>query len=218
MGAIWQIAMFTALGLLMALASGAFAYSFRDRISSEVDYIHVPLPDLNPSLLKYFGGMGPYIGWEYVAPECPVSQVHMISRHGERYPTKTMANSILKFAANISGFEFNSKLSFLNHWKVEDWLYAPADQFEQETLTGPAAGSLNMFSRGSEFRTRYHELWKFGSNEAVKVWSSDSRRVIDSAKYFASAFFGVNANFTVEVIPETMERWGNTLTTTYTPS
>lgn len=214
LGAIWQVATFTAVGLLIALASGAFAYSLRGRLTSEPDYIHAPLPELNPSLLKYFGGMGPYIGGEYIAPtkECKVTQIHMISRHGERYPTSNMGREIARFAENISGFSFNSKLTFLNDWNISQWLYSPEDQLDQETLTGPAAGSIRMFTLGSEFRTRYQDLWNFGGSD-VKVWSSDSGRVIDSARYFSSAFFGVGTSITVEVIPETLEQWGNSLTT-----
>jgi acid phosphatase len=215
LGAILQVVTFTVVGLLIALASGAFAYYLRGHLTSEDDYIHAPLPDLNPSLLKYFGGMGPYIGGEYVPPpeECKVTQVHMISRHGERYPTRNMGSLIARFAANISGFEFDSELSFLNDWKLEDWLYAPKDQLEQETLTGPAAGSLRMFTLGSEFRARYPDVWSYKNHGSTNIWSSNSTRVIDSAKYFSSAFFGVNTNVTVEVIPETLQQWGNSLTT-----
>jgi acid phosphatase len=137
----------------------------------------------------------------------------MISRHGERYPTRNVGNSLVRFAANISGFEFNSELSFLNDWKLGDWLSALKDQLEQETLTAPAAGSLRMFTLGSEFRARYPDIWNYKDRGPAKIWSSNSTRVIDSAKYFSSAFFGVSTNVTAEVIPETLEQWGDSLTT-----
>ena len=218
---------FTAIGLLIAFASGAFAYSFRGRIHNGDDSVHVPLPDMrNPELLKYFGGMGPYLGGEYVTPgeECQVTQVHLLSRHGERYPTLRMGLQIALFAHNISTYTgFSGPLSFLNEWDLDSdgWLYAPGDQLDQETLTGPAAGSLTMFRMGEEFRGRYPIIWNFekqGGNvsrvDSVKVWASDSERVIHSAKYFSMAFFGANTNITLEVIPETKSRWGNSLTTT----
>ena len=221
LGAILQVVTFTAIGLLIALAGGAFAYSLGSRIKAGPDFTHAPLPGLrNPSLLKYFGGMGPYIGGEYINPpdECKVTQVHMISRHGERYPTRNVGSVISRFATNISTLSnnFYGDLAFLNNWTLltSNWLSSPEDQFEQETLTGPAAGSLRMFTLGSEFRARY-DLWNFGSHEGVKLWSSDSRRVIHSARYFASGFFGVDTNVSVEVIPETEGQWGNSLTTTY---
>lgn len=221
LGAVLQIVIFTTVGLLIALAGGAFAYSLSRRLKSTHDFVHAPLPDMhNPSLLKYFGGMGPYIGGEYVNPpiECKVSQVHMMSRHGERYPTNNVGAAISKFASNISTLSnnFQGDLLFLNNWTLltSNWLSSPQSQLEQETLTGPAAGSLRMFTLGSEFRSRY-DLWNFADHGGVKVWSSDSARVIDSSKYFASGFFGVDTNVFVQVIPETEERWGNSLTTTY---
>lgn len=226
-GAVWQIVTFTIVGLLIALASGAFAYTLRQQKNSEVDFIHAPLPGLkNPTILRDFGGMGPYIGGEYVFPpsECKVSQVHMISRHGERYPTTHMGSTIAKFAKNISSLpshNFRKGLSFLNGWTLarDNWIVSPADQLEQETLTGPAAGSLRMFTLGSEFRSRYPDLWDFTHRDdtAMTIWSSDSTRVIHSAKYFASGFFGADVRTEVEVIPETGDRWGNSLTTTYGP-
>ena len=221
-GAIWQITAFVAVGLVIVLAGGVFTYSIYKARSEQEDIIHAPLPGLkNPLLLKYFGGMGPYIGGEYVDPPevCQVSQVHMISRHGERYPTIGMGALIARFAENISRLpsdNFNSHLSFLNGWNLDtdNWLYSPEYQLEQETLTGPAAGSQRMFTLGSEFRARYRDLWGFRQHGPVKVWSSDSRRVIHSATYFSTAFFGVDVDVSVEVVPETMEQWGNSLTTT----
>ena len=171
--------------------------------------------------------MGPFIGGEYVSPGrgCKVSQVHMIARHGERYPTLSMGLQIAAFARNVSLQKggFSGSLRFLNGWDLESdgWLYAPGDQLEQETLTGPAAGSLTLFHMGEEFRGRYTDIWNFETMGNLsrmgnmKVWASDSERVIHSAKYFSTAFFGVGTNVSVQVIPETRARWGDTLTTTY---
>ena len=172
--------------------------------------------------------MGPFIGDEYVSPGegCQVTQVHMICRHGERYPTLGMGLQIAEFAQNVSLYKgFRGSLSFLNEWDLESdgWLYAPGDQFDQETLTGPAAGSLTMFRMGEEFAGRYSAIWNFETMGNVsrmgnvRVWASDSERVIHSAKYFSMAFFGVSTDVSVEVIPETSARWGNSLTTSYTP-
>jgi Histidine phosphatase superfamily (branch 2) len=222
-GAIWQIITFTVIGLIVAIASGIFALTLpvRPRIqNSGIDYIHVDLPDLDtPTNLRYFGGMGPWIGGEYTPPpsECKVTQVHMISRHGERYPTRGMGSVIAQFARNISNHKFQRQLACLNDWDLttDDWLYSPEDQLEQETLTGPAAGSLRMFTMGTEFRARYGDVWNFTDHSPIKLWASDSTRVIDSANYFALGFFGADTDTTVEVIPETGDRWGDSLTTTY---
>jgi len=224
LGAVWQIVIFTILGLIIAFASGAFVYHLRARLkaASTPGFVHAPLPGVkNPSILKYFGGNGPYIGGVYVPPpeQCTFTQLHMISRHGERYPTTGTGALIANFARNISGLQdnFYSDLEFLNGWTLEtdDWLYDPNDQLEHETLTGPAAGSIRMFTLGSEFRARYGDLWGFRDHTSVKLWSSDSTRVIHSAGWFAQGFFGPNTTFSVDVIPETEDQWGNTLTTGY---
>ena len=42
LGAILQVVTFTAIGLLIALSSGAFAYYLRGHLKSEDEYIHAP--------------------------------------------------------------------------------------------------------------------------------------------------------------------------------
>lgn len=222
--ALAQMAGFTLLGLLIVVASGFLAYyTFHDDSPvDKVDFVHVPLPGMkNPGLLKYLGGLGPYIGGEYTpVPEtCSVTQLHMISRHGERYPTHGMGVNIAAFAANIARapeLNWNSDLGFLNGWTLatDGFMPFPEQQWDQETLTGPAAGSRTMFTLGNEFRTRYAGLWEWGNaDERIRVWASNMTRVIDSAEYFAQGFFGINADVEYEIIPETADQWGNSLTT-----
>ena len=103
-------------------------------------------------------------------------------------------------------------LAFLN-----DWAYftdSPSRDFGQLTSTGPYAGTLSAFTTGVRFRTRYSEL--IPSNATTRLWASDSERVIDTARYFASGFFGLDwerkGKADVEIIPETFERGADTLT------
>jgi acid phosphatase len=97
---------------------------------------------------------------------------------------------------------------------MEEWIYLPREQFNQETLTGPAAGSVTMFNLGTEVRSLYSGLWNYishgGGRSMRRVWSSPSQRVVDSAMYFALGFYG-KEEFEVQVIPETIIG-GNTLT------
>jgi len=226
LGALYQITAFLFIGLLVIIASGFLAYyTMHDDnpTTSKVDFVHAPLPGLkNPALLKYLGGMGPYIGGNYVpVPEtCQVTQLHMISRHGERYPTHGMGLNITAFADNVAKapeLNWNSDLGFLNDWTLasDGFMPIPQNQWDQETLTGPAAGSVRMFTLGNEFRTRYSGLWGWNGHERIRVWASNMTRVIDAAKYFAQGFFGVNADVSFQIIPETANQWGNSLTTGY---
>lgn len=106
----------------------------------------------------------------------------------------------------------NGSLSFLN-----DWTYFtddPSRDFEQLTTTGPYAGTLEAFTTGVRFRTRYAHLLPKGAK--TRFWASDSARVIDTARYFASGLFGLDwetkGKAELEIIPETLERHTDTLT------
>ena len=48
----------------------------------------------------------------------------------------------------------------------------------------------------------------------IRFWASDSQRVIDTARYFGAGFFGLDwqNTTTLQVIPETADRGGDTLT------
>lgn len=106
----------------------------------------------------------------------------------------------------------NGSFSFLNNWTY--FTDNPAVDFDQLTTTGPYAGTLEAFSTGVRIRTRYGHL--LPSNARTRLWASDSKRVIETAKYFASGLFGLDWQSseaaTLQVIPETFERRGNTLT------
>lgn len=106
----------------------------------------------------------------------------------------------------------NGSLSFLNNWTY--FADQPAVDFDQLTTTGPYAGTLEAFTTGIRFRTRYGHL--LPSNSRTRFWASDSNRVIETAKYFVSGLFGSDwqssGAATLQVIPETFEQRGNTLT------
>jgi acid phosphatase len=90
-------------------------------------------------------------------------------------------------------------------------------QLEQLTSTGPFSGTLGAFTTGVRLRTRYSHLIPHPSfNLTTKLWASDSQRVIDSARYFASGFFGLDWQTSsladLEVIPEGEGMGANTLT------
>ncbi|KAI9817581.1 MAG: acid phosphatase pho5 [Pycnora praestabilis] len=90
----------------------------------------------------------------------------------------------------------------------------PEKHLEQLTTTGPYAGSLEAFTTGVKLRTRYSHLLGELPTRKTKLWASDSKRVVDTARYFSAGFFSLDweevAN--LELISETEGLGANTLT------
>jgi acid phosphatase len=183
------------------------------------------------NLLYHLGGNGPWIQRVddvvkserdifsiATPPGCRVQQVHMLSRHAERYPTINAGIRMLDLVERIktSNITIKGDLGFLNTWEY----FAdgdPSGKFEQLTSTGPYAGTLEAFTTGVKLRTRYADLFanRFPPGGGkTSLWASASQRVVDTGRYFSAGFFGINWNDTAElhVIPETAVRGGDTLT------
>lgn len=112
-----------------------------------------------------------------------------------------------------SNVTLQGDLAFVNHWDF--FTTEPAEHFESLVSTGPYAGTLEAFTTGVKLRTRYKRLLDEALSESsTSFWASDSRRVIDTAKYFAAGFFGLawDELATLHVIPETADRGADTLT------
>jgi acid phosphatase len=94
----------------------------------------------------------------------------------------------------------------------------PENRLEQLTTTGPFAGTLEAFTTGVKLRTRYSPLLGGSGVKKVRLWASDSDRVIDTARYFSAGFFGLDWQRVAElvVIPETADLGADTLTPTDT--
>lgn len=92
----------------------------------------------------------------------------------------------------------------------------PSAEHDQLTNTGPYAGTLSSFAAGTRLRTRYlHLLTSIPSSQSTNFWASDCNRVIETARYFATGFFGLDWNSTrakLQVIPETPDLGADTLT------
>ncbi|KAL8794813.1 MAG: hypothetical protein Q9195_002641 [Heterodermia aff. obscurata] len=90
-----------------------------------------------------------------------------------------------------SHLTFNGTLNFLKQW--EYFSNDPLSQHGQLTRTGPYAGSLTAFRTGSIMRTRYQHLLPSKSSAGrVNVWASSTNRVVETARYFATGFFGLD--------------------------
>jgi hypothetical protein len=116
---------------------------------------------------------------------CDITQMHLLYRHGARYPTsgaapQTFAQKIVN--ATKTGFAVSGELSFLS-----DWTY----KLGAELLT-PFGRSQN-FMLGVEYRQLYgHLLNNFTAAKALPVFRTESQdRMVKTAQNFAAGFFGV---------------------------
>ncbi|KAK7536406.1 3-phytase B precursor [Phyllosticta citribraziliensis] len=179
--------------------------------------------DRDWNIFYHLGGNGPWVekvdgvvqGAVVVPDGCEVEQVHMMSRHAERYPTFKAGDRMLQMLNRIAeaNITLRGDLQFVNDWQFIS--PEPSSHFEQLTTTGPFAGTLGAFTTGVRLRTRYSHLFPpASSGKKTNFWAGDSERVIDTARYFAAGFFGLDwkEHAQLHVIPETAELGADTLT------
>ncbi|KAF8212589.1 phosphoglycerate mutase-like protein [Mycena galopus ATCC 62051] len=147
-------------------------------------------------VLHNFGNLAPWpsvdsswLGLPSASPQipanCQLEQVHLVQRHGARYPTTGAPPSQFAAAlhglAGTTGVNVSGPLGFLATWEY---------QLGAEILT--PFGRSQLFDLGVGFRVKYGELLK-GSTD-VPVWRTTSQgRMVDSALHFAAGFFGVQS-------------------------
>ncbi|KAJ6496230.1 acid phosphatase [Mycena sanguinolenta] len=114
---------------------------------------------------------------------CSLQQVHLLHRHGARYPTSGSAPAqfaaALHAAAAAGNLSASGPLAFLNTWTYK---------LGAEILT--PFGRAQLFELGVGFRVKYGDLLKGFTD--LPVWRTTSEeRMVDSALHFAAGFFGV---------------------------
>ncbi|KAJ7028303.1 phosphoglycerate mutase-like protein [Mycena alexandri] len=114
---------------------------------------------------------------------CSLTQVHLLHRHGARYPTSGSAPSsfaaALHAVAATGNLSASGPLAFLNTWTYK---------LGAEILT--PFGRAQLFELGVGFRVKYGDLLKGFTD--LPVWRTTSEeRMVDSALHFAAGFFGV---------------------------
>ncbi|KAJ7203029.1 acid phosphatase [Mycena pura] len=114
---------------------------------------------------------------------CKLDQVHLVHRHGARYPmagtAPTQFSAALHGLAATTGVNVTGPLTFLSTWEYK---------LGAEILT--PFGRSQLFDLGVGFRVKYGALLK-GFN-SLPVWRTTSQeRMVDSALHFAAGFFGV---------------------------
>ncbi|KAJ8520135.1 hypothetical protein ONZ45_g3017 [Pleurotus djamor] len=136
------------------------------------------------NLLQHLGGLSPFQSVdtfglphasERIPSECRLKQVHLLHRHGARYPTSTSQGSPsafatkLRAAASSGGLEVSPPLLFLKDWKYK---------LGRNDLT--PYGRQQMFDLGSSFRIKYGELLE-NLNDLPVFRTTTSGRMVDSA-------------------------------------
>ncbi|KAL8683473.1 MAG: hypothetical protein Q9186_000513 [Xanthomendoza sp. 1 TL-2023] len=111
-----------------------------------------------------------------------------------------------------SNVTLKGDLEFVNNWQY--FSLKPSADHDQLTTTGPYAGTLCSFAAGTTLRTRYLHL--LPHSHPLNIWASDCPRVIETARYFATGFFGLdwdsNEAAKLHIIPETPDLGADTLT------
>ncbi|KAL5514623.1 hypothetical protein ACEPAG_1939 [Sanghuangporus baumii] len=115
---------------------------------------------------------------------CELTQVHLLHRHGARYPTSgslpaAFATKIHNTIVNGTGFTATGNLTFLNTWTYK---------LGAEILT--PFGRQQLFNLGVSFRVKYGELLKDFTGLPVFRTTSEER-MVQSALNFAAGFFGI---------------------------
>ncbi|KAI1141639.1 phosphoglycerate mutase-like protein [Hypoxylon sp. FL0543] len=162
-------------------------------------------------ITKYWGNLSPWYSLssaDYglpdaspLAPEgCSVTQVHLLYRHGARYPTSGAAPA--EFAEKIAnatkeGLEVRGDLAFLS-----DWTY----KLGGELLT--PFGRSQEFLLGIQHRQLYgHLLNNFTEAGTIPVFRTESQdRMVKTTQNFAAGFFGVPEyldQVSIEILVET---------------
>lgn len=138
-----------------------------------------------------FGNLAPWKSVDHglgtspnIPEECSISQVHLLHRHGARYPT--LGSGTVRVSdklANSTGWKASGPLSFLH-----DYSY----QLGAEILT--PFGREQLFGLGAGMRVKYGKLLdNEGDEERSKpVFRTESQdRMLKSALNFAAGYFGI---------------------------
>ncbi|KAK8128817.1 histidine phosphatase superfamily [Apiospora sp. TS-2023a] len=190
----------TPTGVEPAAVQTAPIYPYNEGDSSSFPLVapnaHGAGADSTFNMKKSWGNLSPWYsvpsadyglpGASPLIPEgCTITQLHLLYRHGARYPTSDAAPA--RFAEKIAnatkkGFEVSHELKFL-----ADWTY----KLGAELLT--PFGRSQEFLLGLEHRQLYGELLNnFTEQGTLPVFRTESQdRMVKTAINFAAGFFGV---------------------------
>lgn len=138
------------------------------------------------NIFQLLGTLSPYYvsdGWgvyDYALPgQCTIKQVHLLSRHGSRYPTGSI--NIAKLFSKRN-FTVSRELEFLNSW---------TDLQGINLLT--KLGNQQLFDKGVRTFYRYGQLQDWSENAtAIVARTTSQERITASAEYFLAGFYGLD--------------------------
>lgn len=149
------------------------------------------------NIVRYLGGAGPYIqnpgvGISTDIPsQCSIEQIQLMSRHGERFPTKNAGKRYEAIMKKFTDYpnKFEGELYFLNSY---EYFVSDPKYYDQETSpsnsASPYAGTTNALRHGAAFRARYNSL--YNESEVIPVFTSNNHRVWETSQYFIRGFLG----------------------------
>ncbi|KAK9470232.1 acid phosphatase pho5 [Dipodascopsis tothii] len=167
------------------------------------------------NVLHHLGGHGPYvrhrgygIPWEPPAG-CYVDQVHMLMRHGERYPKSAHGRAEIALIERLKRAPVPAAgpLAFVHNYTY----FSTIADFGLETATGPYAGTKEAVRAGTAYGERYGHLV---AGETA-MFTADSNRVVVTAQKFAEGFFARpdwNESASLYVVSQAADRGADTLT------
>ncbi|KAK9358096.1 histidine phosphatase superfamily [Lipomyces starkeyi] len=212
---------------LVVISSGLLAYYFRalSSLPSKADPLRLQAVIQDWHIFYHLGGYSPWIRHQTstistLPSQCVVDQVHMLSRHAARYPTRSVG---IKMKSLITKLKSSGAtvLPFLESW--EEFFEVDEDgksiDLEELTREGKYAGVRQAYNSGVKLRDRYDHLVDCvdkRENKTFSIFSCSCSRVLHTAENFALGFFKEDelfANVRHVIIPDIApQRGADTLT------
>ena len=149
-------------------------------------------------IFRHLANMTPYkpadklfpetYGYEKVPDQCEIKQVHILHRHGSRYPDKGHKSGPGNFGEKVQDavkagkLKASGELEFLYNWNYD---------LGQKILVHN--GAQEMFMSGVKAYYDYAKLLSNFTAHKPVVRTSSHSRVLDSARYWTLGFFGWDA-------------------------
>ncbi|KAK7045116.1 acid phosphatase [Favolaschia claudopus] len=153
-------------------------------VTNELTTVEMPVSSGNTDITRLWGAYSPFFeAGTYEAPPagCTINQVHLLQRHGARYPTSGASTSIISGINKLQSVQHytDPRLDFL---KTFTYSLGVADLISFGAHQSAQTGALSF--------TRYSHL--INATNLPFVRASSSTRVVDSATNWTTGFSAAN--------------------------